>query len=170
MVPSRMSWWIPLSSDELGVVVGDFISGIVILGFCDGIVLGFFGSGHVVVIGVLWVVFSAIALIEVLLWGYRVSLIMSMVKYGAYKGSLGLSGWIGVWITLISQLLFLKSMGLLKDYCCCLWMIKLWDYITITIIDKPIIGILSVWGEWMNRTQCTSLWCVYGLCISGSVT
>ena len=53
MVPSRMSWWIPLSSDELGVVVGDFISGIVILGFCDGIVLGFFGSGHVVVIGVL---------------------------------------------------------------------------------------------------------------------
>ena len=42
-----------MPSDELGVVVGDFISGIVILGFCDGIVLGFFGGGHVVVIGVL---------------------------------------------------------------------------------------------------------------------
>ena len=27
MVPSRMSWWIPLSSDELGVVVEDFIMG-----------------------------------------------------------------------------------------------------------------------------------------------
>ena len=70
-----MFWWIPppkwgrmlyllldtsshegedvIPSDELGVVVGDFISGIVILGFCDGIVLGFFGGGHVVVIGVL---------------------------------------------------------------------------------------------------------------------
>ena len=79
-------------SDELGIVVGDFISGIVILGFCDGIVLGFFGGGHVVVIGVLLVVFSSIALVEVLLLGSRVSSIMSMVKYDAYKGgALGLS-------------------------------------------------------------------------------
>ena len=42
-----------MSSAELGVVVGDFISGVFILGFCDGIVLGFFGGGHAVVIGVL---------------------------------------------------------------------------------------------------------------------
>ena len=33
-----------MSSDELGVAVGDFISGIVILSFCVGIVLGFFGA------------------------------------------------------------------------------------------------------------------------------
>ena len=42
-----------MPSDELGIVVGDFISGIVILGFCDGIVLTFFRSSHVVVIGFL---------------------------------------------------------------------------------------------------------------------
>ena len=42
-----------MSSDQVGVVVGDFISGIITLGFCDGIVLGFFGGGHVVVIGAL---------------------------------------------------------------------------------------------------------------------
>ena len=42
-----------MSNDELGVVVGDFITGIFILGFCDGIILGFFGGGHAVVIGVL---------------------------------------------------------------------------------------------------------------------
>ena len=47
---------------------------------------------------------------------------------------------------------------------------KAWDYITIFLIDKPIIGILSVGGEWMNRTQCISLQCVYGLWIVGSVT
>ena len=46
-----------MSSDELGFVVGDFIVGIIILGFRDGIVLGFFGGGHVVVIGVLEVGF-----------------------------------------------------------------------------------------------------------------
>ena len=33
-----------MPSNELQVIVGDFISGIVILGFCDGIVLGFFGG------------------------------------------------------------------------------------------------------------------------------
>ena len=48
-----------MSSDELGVVVGYFTMGIVILGFCDGIVLGFFRGGHVVVIGVLEVGFSS---------------------------------------------------------------------------------------------------------------
>ena len=42
-----------MPSNELGVVVGDFISSIVILGFCDGIIMVFFGGGHVVVIGVL---------------------------------------------------------------------------------------------------------------------
>ena len=42
-----------MSSDELGVVVRDFISGIVILRVCDGIVLRFFGGSHAVVIGVL---------------------------------------------------------------------------------------------------------------------
>ncbi len=46
-----------MTSDELGFVVGDFIVGIFILGFCDGIVLGFFRGSHVVVIGVLEVGF-----------------------------------------------------------------------------------------------------------------
>ena len=32
-----------MPSGELGVSVGDFISSIYILGFCDGIVLGFVG-------------------------------------------------------------------------------------------------------------------------------
>ena len=54
-----------MSSGELGVVVGDFISSIFILDFCDGIVLGFFRGGHVTVVGVLEVGFSSIALIEV---------------------------------------------------------------------------------------------------------
>ena len=40
-------------SGELGFVVGDFILGTYILGFCDGIVLGFFEGGHFLVIGVL---------------------------------------------------------------------------------------------------------------------
>ena len=61
-----------------------------------------------------------------------------------------ISFWIGVWITLISQLLFLTSMGLFKDHWCCLWMVELWDNVTITLIDKPIIGILLIWWEWMN--------------------
>ncbi len=56
-----------MSSDELGNVIGDFLPSIVILSFRDGIVLGFFGGGHVVVIGVLEVGFSSIELIEVLL-------------------------------------------------------------------------------------------------------
>ena len=81
-----------MSSDELGVVVGDFTAGVVILGFCNGIVLGFFRGGHVVVIGVLEVgVFPQIMLIEVMLRGSRVPLIISMVKYSAYEGTLGLS-------------------------------------------------------------------------------
>ena len=42
-----------MSSDELGVVAGDIFSGIFILDFCDGIVLGFFGGGHVAVIDIL---------------------------------------------------------------------------------------------------------------------
>ena len=42
-----------MSSDELGNVIGDFLPSIVILSFRDGIVLGFFGGGHIVVIGVL---------------------------------------------------------------------------------------------------------------------
>ena len=42
-----------MSSDKLGVVVGDLISGIFILGFDDGIVLSFFRGGHIVVKGVL---------------------------------------------------------------------------------------------------------------------
>ena len=46
-------WEDVMSSGELGVVVGDFISSIFILGFCYGIFLGFFGGGHVAVIGVL---------------------------------------------------------------------------------------------------------------------
>ena len=33
-----------MPGDELGVIVGDFISSIVILGFCNGIVLGSFGA------------------------------------------------------------------------------------------------------------------------------
>ena len=56
-----------MSSDKLRVVVGDFILSIFILDFCDGIVLGFFGGGHVTVVGVLEVGFSSIALIEVML-------------------------------------------------------------------------------------------------------
>ena len=42
-----------MSSDELGVLVGDFILSINILGFCDGIVLGSFRGGYVFVIRVL---------------------------------------------------------------------------------------------------------------------
>ena len=79
-----------LSSNELGVVVGDFILSIVVLGFCDEIVLGFFGGSHVVIIGLLDVWFSSIALSVVMLWGPRLSSIMSMVKYGAYDGALSL--------------------------------------------------------------------------------
>ena len=56
-----------MCSDELGIVVGDFISIIVILVFCDGIVPGLFVGGHVVVIGVWEAGFSSIALIEVML-------------------------------------------------------------------------------------------------------
>ena len=40
-------------SGELGAVVRDFISSIFKLGFCDEIVLGFFGGSHVVIIGLL---------------------------------------------------------------------------------------------------------------------
>ena len=75
-----------MSGGKLGIVVGYFISSIVILGFCNGIVLVFFRGGHIVVIGVL---FNRV--IEVMLWVPRLSLITSMVKYGVYEGTLGSS-------------------------------------------------------------------------------